>query len=180
MSKLRGAPWGSLLALTWAPLMVGCAGGPTPEPIAPTSAYANAAYYVSIKDSPDVQKKIDETCTQKHAEDAAAKASCVQTATQVSGAEGMRFVKGADQRWAWVNFGTDASGKEIIYNYIPFNILADAGPSKLSVRPAGPDKGIRPAKTLPNEIIFDLPDAWTVMLLDPVVGSKVVYRRKAE
>src|SRR5687768_15662858 len=111
MPKLRGASWGPFLAA--AALTAGCTPAKSAadvERIGSTKAFGNATYYVSIKDSPDLKKKIDDSCAQKHAEDPNARASCVQTATKVSAGEGMRFVKGADNRWSWVNFGTDANG----------------------------------------------------------------------
>jgi cytochrome P450 len=179
MSKLGVISWGPLVAIASASWSAAC-GPPRPPvvPVGPTRALADTTYYVSVNDSPDLKKKIDDDCAQKHADDPNAKAGCVQTMAKVSAGEGMRFVKGANSKWMWVNFGTDAAGKELVYHQITFSIVPENNPSKLTVKPEGTDTGSKAAGTLPTDIVFDLPDDFTVLLFDPNGGTKVVYKRK--
>ncbi len=181
-SKFRGAAFGPLLAVAGALLSAACSEPKTAAdavPVGTSRAMGGTTYRFSLAESPDVKKKVEDTCAAKTPEDEKAKADCVQLAAKVSAGEGMRFVRPANAaKWTWLAFGTDKDGKELVYNQFAFSILRGDDPGKLSIRPEGQDRGLKALNPLPTEIIFDMPNDATVILFDPNRG-KLVFKKEA-
>ncbi|HEU4536136.1 MAG TPA: hypothetical protein VFS00_18555 [Polyangiaceae bacterium] len=180
MPKLGGAFFGPALALVGASLVSACGEPKTAANVHVGSSkiVGNTNYWLSLNDSPDIKKKLDEGCAEKAAGDEKAKNDCVAGAMSIAGNEGMRFEKapGAKQ-WTYLYFRKVEDGTELVYNRLGFNIVRGDDPAKLTIRPTGQDTGTRPKQNLSSEIVFDMPDEATIILFDPN-GSRTVFKKK--
>jgi hypothetical protein len=180
MPKLGGAFFGPALALVGASLLTGCGEPKTAADVHVGSSkiIGNTTYWLSINDSPDIKKRLADGCAEKAAGDAKAQSDCVTGALAISANEGMRFEKVAGaKQWTYLFFRKLEEGKEHVYNRLAFNIVRGDDPGKLTIRPAGQDTGTRPNQNLSSEIVFDMPDDSTIVLLDPN-GVRTVFKKK--
>lgn len=132
---------------------------------APREVIEGATYMFSLADSPDAQKLVDEGCKKAKKADV-----CKKDAETSAAGEGIRFENGT-----WISFGTE-KGKEVVYNKVKYKI-AKEGDDKLTLTPDGKDEGTRPMKTLPTELVVEVPDESTVAMSDPKKG-RLVFKKK--
>lgn len=153
-----------------------------PEPPPPPKKTAKevvtaegAVFMFSLADSADAKKLADEDCAKKAKKDDKKLESCKKDAESAASGEGMRFEKDAKGDWWWISFGKEKD-KEVVYNKVKFKI-ANESEGKLTLTPEGKDEGKKPMKTLPKEVVVDVPDESTVAMSDPKKG-KLIFKKK--
>jgi len=132
-------------------------------------------YVFSLADSPDAKKAADEGCAKKAGKDDKKLEACKKEVETTAADEGIRFEKDDKGDWYWVSFGKEKD-KEVVYNKVKIKAGEDA-PGKLVIMPEGKDSGKKPMKTMPKEMVVEVPDDTTVVIADPKKG-KVVYKKK--
>lgn len=133
-----------------------------------------AEFMFSLADSEGAKKLVDEDCGKKAKKDDKKLEACKKDAEIAGSLEGIRFEKVKDD-WFWISFGREKD-KEIIFNKVKFKIANEAD-DKLTLTPEGKDEGKRAMKTLPKEMVLEVPDESTVAMSDPKKG-RLVFKRK--
>ena len=152
----------------------------TPEPPPPAKKTAKeiitggGTFMVSFADS-DMKAKTSAACEKKFAKDAAKLEKCNKDAEAPWAKKGCRYEKDDKGNWWMVAFDTPKD-KEVVLNKIQFKITADA-PDKVTCAPEGKDMGTKPMAKLPKELVVDVPDENTIVMMDPKEG-KVVYKKR--
>lgn len=134
-----------------------------------------AVFMFSLADSPDAKKLADETCEKSAKKDEKKLEACKKDAETAAAGEGIRFEKDDKGDWWWISFGKEKD-KEVVYNKVKFKIALEAD-EKLTLAPEGKDAGKKPMKTLPKEVVVDVPDESTVVMSDPKKG-KLIFKKK--
>jgi len=130
-------------------------------------------FMFSLADSPDAKKAADEKCAK--IKDEKKKEACGKDVETAAAGEGIRFEKDDKGDWWWVSFGKEKD-KEVIYSKVKFKIASETA-DKITLTPEGKDTGKKPMKTLPKEMVLDVPDESTVAMSDPGKG-KLVFKKK--
>ncbi len=146
---------------------------PPPPPTATEVVTGGSTFMFSFADS-DVKAATEEACEKKAKKDEKKKEACVQKVADAGAKEGIRFEKDEEGGWWWVSFG-EVKGKEKIFNKVKFSIAGEEGRT-LKLKPEGKDKGKRPMKKMPEELVIEVPDDTTVIMTDPKKG-KLVYKK---
>jgi hypothetical protein len=134
-----------------------------------------ATFMFSFADSADAKKLADENCGKTAKKDDKKLDACKKEAETAAAGEGIRFEKDAKGDWWWISFGKEKD-KEVVYNKVKFKIASEAD-DKLTLTPEGKDEGKKPMKTLPKEVVVDVPDENTVAMSDPKKG-KLIFKKK--
>jgi hypothetical protein len=113
--------------------------------------------------------KIEEKCAKKHAEDPAKKANCVSKDMEKLPREGITFDEDDEGKWWYIRFGIERNNVQVIYNKVEVQVGEPSGP-KLTLTPTGKDQAKRRKGTVPKELVFEVPDEYTIVLLDPDRG----------
>lgn len=113
--------------------------------------------------------KIEEKCAKKHAEDPAKKANCVSKDMEKLPREGITFDEDDAGKWWYIRFGIERNNVQVIYNKVEVTVGEPSG-SKLTLTPTGKDQAKRKKGTVPKELVFDVPDEYTIVLMDPDRG----------
>ncbi|MBI2395767.1 MAG: hypothetical protein HYV09_39750 [Deltaproteobacteria bacterium] len=136
---------------------------------------SGAVFMFSLADSEGAKKAVDEDCGKKAKKDDKKLESCKKDAEAAGANEGIRFEKDDKGDWYWVSFGKEKD-KEVVYNKVKFTV-GDEAEGKLTLKPEGKDQGKKAMKTLPKEVVLEVPDESTVVMQDPKKG-KLVYKKK--
>ncbi len=134
-----------------------------------------ATFMFSLADSADAKKLVDDDCGKKAKKDDKKLESCKKDAETAASVEGIRFEKDDKGEWWWVSFGKEKD-KEVVFNKVHFKIASDDA-TKVTLTPEGKDAGKKAMKTLPKEMVLEVPDESTVTMTDPKKG-KLVYKKK--
>ncbi len=134
-----------------------------------------AVFGFSLADSADAKKMVDDDCGKKAKKDDKKLEACKKDAETAAAVEGIRFEKDAKGDWWWVSFGKEKD-KEVVYNKVKFKIASEAD-GKITLTPEGKDEGKKAMKTLPKEVVLEVPDESTVIMTDPKKG-KLTYKKK--
>ena len=135
---------------------------------------AGAEFMFSLADSADAKKLVDEDCGKKAKKDDKKLEACKKDADLAASVEGIRFEQVKDEWW-WISFGREKD-KEVIFNKVKFKIANESN-DKLTLTPEGKDEGKRAMKTLPKEMVIEVPDESTVAMSDPKKG-RLVFKKK--
>ncbi len=146
---------------------------PPPRKTAKEMITSGGAFQLVLADSDLMTAKTTE-CEKKSKGDEAKQTDCMAKATELAATDGIRFEQDDAEAWWWVSF-SGASGKEVVHNRIQFVIASDAE-TTITLTPQGKDKGKKPWKKLPTEMVIEAPDENTLVLQDPTRG-KLVYRK---
>lgn len=119
-------------------------------------------------DSSDMGIAIEKKCSKKAGDDVAKKANCVSKEMDKVVREGITFEEADDVTWYYIRFGVE-KGAQVIYNRILVE-LANSDSNKVTLRTTGNDTAPRRKGTVPNELNFEVPDEFTVILHDPKRG----------
>jgi hypothetical protein len=128
-------------------------------------------------DESDPATKWHAHCDEECGAGTAQAAACYAKIRDVGGREGIRFAPAADGKTVWTSFGPEP-GDEGIYIQVPLDLAADG--ADVVATPAGDARGTM-APRLPRavQIRFEVPDARTVVMVDPHKG-RLVYHRAAD
>jgi type IV secretory pathway VirB10-like protein len=136
---------------------------------------SGSTYMFSLADSPDAKKAADDKCDKTAKKDEKKLEACKKDAETAAAGEGIRFEKDDKGDWSWVSFGKEKD-KEAIYNKVKFKVAGETE-GKVTLTPEGKDTGKKPMKTLPKEMVLEVPDESTVVMSDPAKG-KLVFKKK--
>ena len=148
---------------------------PPPKKAAKDVVMGGGTFMFSLDDSADAKKMQMDDCSKKSKKQDKIDA-CMKDVSSTAAKEGMRFEKDDKGGWWWVSFGQDAKGKEVVYNKVAFKIAKEED-GKLTVTPDGKDLGTRPMKTMPKEVVVEVPDENTLAMTDPKKG-RLVFKKK--
>ena len=148
---------------------------PPPKKSAKDIVTGGGTFMFSLDDSSDAKKMNQDDCGKKSKKQDKIDA-CMKDVAATAMHEGMRFEKDDKGAWWWVSFGQDAKGKEVVYNKVAFKITKEED-GKLTTAPEGKDVGKRPMKTLPKEVVVEVPDENTIAMTDPKKG-RLVFKKK--
>lgn len=136
--------------------------------------HKGAMFMLNYRNS-DMGKQKEAACEKKTAGDPAKKAACMTAAVNAVKREGIAFEQADDETWWYVRFYVD-KGKQIELNRVQCEFGTPSG-SKITVKTNGPDKARRAQGSVPSELVFDVPDEFSVTLHDPDRGA-IVYDSK--
>ena len=123
----------------------------------------------------DLKAKAEEDCKKKAKEDEKKLTDCMSKAEADAANDRIKFAKDDKDNWWFVSLGKQ-KGKEVIYNKVQVKVASEEV-GKLVLTPEGKDAGKKPMKKLPAELVFEMPDEYSVILNHPDQG-KLVYRVK--
>ena len=148
---------------------------PPPKKTAKEIVTSGATFMLSFADS-DLKAKATTDCEKKNPKKEPEKLDkCMKDAEALAAKKGCRYEKDDKGEWWMISFDTPKD-KEVILNKIKFKIAAEA-PDKLTVTPEGKDAGTKPMIPMPKEVVLDVPDENTLVMMHPKDG-KLVYKKK--
>jgi hypothetical protein len=148
---------------------------PPPKKTAKEIVTGGSTFMFSLDDSADAKKMHGDECAKKSKKQDKIDA-CMKDVAATAAKEGIRFEKDDKGAWWYVSFGADAKGKEVVHNKIAFKITKEED-GKLTTAPEGKDAGKSPMKTLPKEVVVEVPDESTIAMSDPKKG-RLVFKKK--
>jgi hypothetical protein len=116
----------------------------------------------------DMGIKAEETCKKKSGEDVAKQANCVSKALSKMVREGIAFEEDDDGKWWYIRFGVE-KGVQVEYNRVQVEVGEPQG-RNITLTTTGQDKAKRRKGTVPKELVFEVPDEYTVVMQDPARG----------
>jgi hypothetical protein len=119
-------------------------------------------------DKSDLGIKVNEDCEKKSKDDPAKKANCVSKAMDKIPREGVSFDEDDEGNWWYIRFGVE-KGVQVIYNKVQVEVGEPSG-RNITLTPTGKDQAKRKKGTVPKELVFEVPDEYTVVLQDPTRG----------
>lgn len=119
-------------------------------------------------DKSDIGIKVNEDCEKKSGGDPAKKANCASKAMDKIPREGISFDEDDEGNWWYVRFGIE-KGVQVIYNKVQVEVGEPSG-RNITLTPTGKDQAKRKKGTVPKELVFEVPDEYTVVLQDPTRG----------
>ena len=150
---------------------------PPPKKTAKEIVTGGSTFMFSLDDSADAKKMHGDDCAKKSKKQDKVDA-CMKDVAATAAKEGIRFEKDDKGAWWYVSFGADAKGKEVVHNKIAFKITKEED-GKLTTAPEGKDAGKSPMKTLPKEVVVEVPDENTIAMTDPKKG-RLVFKKKLD
>jgi len=148
---------------------------PPPKKTAKEIVTGGGTFMVSFADS-DMKAKATADCEKKNPKKEPEKIDkCMKDAETPWAKKGCRYEKDDKGNWLMISFDTPKD-KEVILNKIQFKIASEA-PDKLTLTPEGKDTGTKPMTPMPKEVVIEVPDENTVIMMHPKDG-KVVYKKK--
>jgi hypothetical protein len=161
-------------------------GGSTAAPPAGTSAtnkrsprdvleLKDTVFFLAFDDS-DPKKGAEAACSKSAGKNRAKLSACLAKARQAIDAEGHRFEqdKAGDMWWLVVRL----KGNAIVTTHkVRFTYGAQTE-SSIVIVPEGKDLGSKPWKKLPDEMKFEVPTEYRLIVRDPAYG-KLVYEAKS-
>jgi hypothetical protein len=128
----------------------------------------------SFPDS-DVGQKAEEDCVKKSKDDPEKKAKCMTKAREKFEGEGIRFKKDPEGKWWWITFGKH-KGKPADLHRVEFE-FGEETPKQITLKLKGGDKGVKRMGNIPRELVIEVPDEYSIVIVDAQRG-KLVYKTR--
>jgi hypothetical protein len=132
-------------------------------------------FFFSFEDS-DVKQAAEATCSKQGGNDPKKVAACMSKARSEYDGDGHRFTQDKAGDWWWTvvkrKGKTLNSVHKVRYQY------GDQAGNSIVIKPEGKDEGTARWARVPNEVKFEVPTEYRIVVQDPKQG-KMVYEAKA-